>query len=167
MSPIQAPCESELFKSMMRRIASTVAIITANGKDGQVGITATSVASVSMSPPSLLVCVNQATRLHRAVLECREFRVNYLSRDQEDVALAFGGPFDGDRFGCGNWDLTSASGPRLSGCLGDMACTLSESTQFGTHSVFIGVVSSVNQTALPPLLYCNGGFALLSGDQAA
>lgn len=150
---------ADALKSVMRQIASSVAIITASGADGPVGITATSVTSVSMLPPSILVCINQATRLHQAVKHSDQFRVNYLAKGQQDIAKAFGGPIEGNRFKYGSWDTTASNGPRLLGCLGDMTCTVSGITDFGTHSVFIGLVSSVNVQNHDPLLYCGGVYA--------
>lgn len=154
-----APDTADALRSVMRQIASSVTIITSNGEEGPVGITATSVTSVSMLPPSILVCINQATRLHQAVKHSDQFRVNYLAKGQQDIAKAFGGPIEGDRFKCGTWDLTASNGPRLLGCLGDMTCAVSGINDFGTHSVFFGTVSSVNIQYHDPLLYCGGAYA--------
>jgi flavin reductase (DIM6/NTAB) family NADH-FMN oxidoreductase RutF len=159
---MQAEAHADL-RSLMRRVASTVAVITARGEDGDAGITATSVASVSLDPPSILVCVNKATRLHAAVLHSRRFRVNYLSQSQEIVAHAFGGPHDGDRFECGEWERNLPFGPKLFSALGDVPCTLSQATECGTHTVFIGTVQTAAMQAGAPLLYCNGEYASLTG----
>lgn len=152
------------LRSLMRRVASTVAVVTAHGEDGEAGITATSVASVSLDPPSILVCVNRATRLHAAVSHSRRFRVNYLSQSQKVVANAFGGPHDGDRFDCGEWGRDAPFGPKLLSALGDVPCMLSKATDCGTHTVFIGAVQTAAMQAGTPLLYCNGGYARLGGD---
>lgn len=152
------------LRSLMRRVASTVAVITAHGQDGEAGITATSVASVSLDPPSLLVCVNRATRLHAAVSHSRRFRVNYLSQYQKLVANAFGGPHEGDRFDCGDWDRDEPFGPKLLSALGDVPCVLSQATDCGTHTVFIGTAQTAATQAGAPLLYCNGKYASLGAD---
>lgn len=151
-------CEPEEFRTAMRKIASSVAVITSHARTGPVGITATSAVSVSMSPPSILICVNKATRLHDAVLKTQRFRVNYLADDQADVARAFGGMFEGDRFSCGQWLSDTHHGPHLDDSLCSFACALSETTSFGTHSVFIGIVSSASAGRQNPLMYCNGNF---------
>ena len=52
------------FRDAMRRMASTVTIITATDFGRHHGMTVTAVTSVSMDPPSLLVCLNNRTRLH-------------------------------------------------------------------------------------------------------
>ena len=64
---VASPSASTLtmgFRDSMRRIASTVTIITATDHDRHHGMTVTAVTSVSMEPPSLLVCLNNRTRLH-------------------------------------------------------------------------------------------------------
>lgn len=154
------------LRSLMRRVASTVAVITAHGEDGDAGITATSVASVSLAPPSILVCINKATRLHAAVRHSRQFRVNYLAQSQQVVANAFGGPHEGDRFGCGDWDRDAPFGPKLLSGLGDVPCLLAQATDCGTHTVFIGTVQTAEAQAGAPLLYCNGTYASLAADAA-
>ena len=59
----------QVFRLAMRRVASTVAIVSAQHDGEQHGTTATSVTSISMEPPSLLVCFNQASRLHHFLHE--------------------------------------------------------------------------------------------------
>lgn len=152
------------LRSLMRRVASTVAVITSHGEDGEAGITATSVASVSLEPPSILFCANKATRLHAAVSHSRRFRVNYLSQSQQIVANAFGGPHQGDRFDCGDWSRDEPFGPQLRSALGDVPCVLSQVTDCGTHTVFIGTVQTAAMQAGAPLLYCNGKYASLDAD---
>lgn len=152
---------AEDLKSVMRRVASSVAVVTAHGQDGDAGITATSVASVTMEPPSILVCINKTTRLHAAVLGSGEFRVNYLSEHQQDVAAVFGGQHTGDRFERGAWHRKAPCGPRLCESLGSMPCTLARATDCGTHTVFIGTVGTAELQAGNPLLYCNGEYSRL------
>ena len=47
------------FRAAMRRVASTVTVVTTGGPFSRHGMTATAVTSVSADPPSLLVCINQ------------------------------------------------------------------------------------------------------------
>ena len=57
-SPAQA------FKEAMRRLAATVTIVTAAKGDESYGMTMTAVTSLSMDPPSLVICVNRNASLH-------------------------------------------------------------------------------------------------------
>lgn len=72
------------FRDAMRRMASTVTIITATDFGRHHGMTVTALTSVSMNPPSLLACLNNRTHLHdimgagpavlRKCLACRTSR---------------------------------------------------------------------------------------------
>lgn len=150
------------LRGAMRRIASSVAVLSAYGTHGPAGITATSVASVSVDPPALLICVNRLTRLNDAVVESGAFRVSYLAHDQRDVAGVFGTSGAGDRFQTGAWDCNAAVGPRLSGAIADIACKLRHRLDHGTHSIFVGDVIDVSVHGGRPLLYCEGDYSELA-----
>ena len=77
------------FKEAMRRVASTVNVISICVDGKAMGITATAVSVVSMDPPSLLVCVNQAASVHPWIEDVIHFGVNVLHRDQAEIATIF------------------------------------------------------------------------------
>ena len=64
---VSVPDLQQDFKSAMRRLAATVCIVSTSDEDGWHGMTATSVTSVSMDPPSVLVCVNTTATLHKDI----------------------------------------------------------------------------------------------------
>lgn len=78
------------FRDGMARLASAVHIITTDGPAGRYGFTATAVCSVSDAPPTLLVCVNQASSSLHALLSNGRLCVNTLASGQQLVAHAFG-----------------------------------------------------------------------------
>lgn len=93
------------FRAALRRLASTVAVVTAGEGDAAMGMTATAVTSLSLEPASMIVCINRGTRLHRAVTESGAFRVTWLEADQSSIAVAFStaGMSVEDRFQVGGW----------------------------------------------------------------
>ena len=92
------------FREAMRRVASTVTIITAADGEHHHGMTVTAVSPVSMEPPSLLVCLNNNTRLHGIMGQAPRFCVNILHADQADLSRAFSGAVPGEeRFKTGAW----------------------------------------------------------------
>jgi flavin reductase (DIM6/NTAB) family NADH-FMN oxidoreductase RutF len=97
------PQEVDLaYRAAMRRFASTVTIITAADHERHHGMTATAVTSLSMNPPSLLICLNQKTLLHDIMYRARRFCVNVLHRDQVALSAAFsGGAGSEERFEMG------------------------------------------------------------------
>ncbi len=72
--------EAKQFKNALKLWASGVTVVTTLSRENQPkGMTATAFSSVSLEPPQILVCLNQATDTGAALLESRRFAVNILS----------------------------------------------------------------------------------------
>lgn len=148
------------FRLAMRRLASAVAVVaTARGEEW-LGMTATSVTSLSMDPPSLLVCINRNAAIHSAITPGTTFSVNILHDGQSAISAAFGGGAKGaDRFRSGDWRADAAGTPVLHDAAAAIACVADASMDYGTHTIVIGKVS---QTLLSPreapLIYVNGRY---------
>jgi flavin reductase len=151
------------FRQAMRRVAATVNVISVCVDGQPLGMTATAVSSISMDPPSLLVCVNRAASLHEPMGGMPHFRINVLHRDQERIAAMFADRSQhGLRFLSG-WDLDCASAPRLLDAQASILCRRTDHHQFGTHSIFIGVVEEVHvRDDVDPLLYLDGRYGSAS-----
>jgi len=78
------------FRKAMRTLASAVSIVSTAHDNCRFGMTATAVCSLSMQPPTLLVCVNQSTSLHHPLLSAGRFCINILHADQDELARTFG-----------------------------------------------------------------------------
>jgi len=149
----------EQFRRAMRRVASTVNVITISGRGGPMGITATAMSSLAMEPPSLLVCINRAAAVHASMADMANFRVNILHRDQEEIARMFADrSLEEGRFAAG-WELPEGEPPRLIDAQASILCRRIDHHQFGTHSIFIGVIEDVCvREDASPLLYWNGRY---------
>ncbi len=147
------------FRQAMRRVASTVNVITICVDGLPMGITATAMSSLAMDPPSLLVCINQTSSLHGSIKDVSHFGVNVLHRDQEHLAQMFADRSQmALRFASG-WDLDCARPPRLADAQASLLCRRIDHHQFGTHSIFIGVVEEVVvRRDVDPLVYVNGSY---------
>jgi flavin reductase (DIM6/NTAB) family NADH-FMN oxidoreductase RutF len=152
------------FKEAMRRVASTVNVISICVDGKPLGITATAVSVVSMDPPSLLVCVNQTASVHPKIENVAHFSVNVLHRDQAEVATIFADrSLEAQRFIRG-WDNDCTTPPRLRNAQATILCRRTDHHRFGTHSIFIGVVEEVtSRQEVDPLIYLNGRFGGCSG----
>jgi flavin reductase (DIM6/NTAB) family NADH-FMN oxidoreductase RutF len=159
------PALAEAFKQSMRRVAATVNVISICVDGTPMGITATAVSAVSMDPPSLLVCVNQAASLHPWIGDAGHFSVNVLHRDQVDVATMFADrKLEAQRFLTG-WDNDCIAPPRLRGAQASILCRRIDHHRFGTHSIFIGLVEEViTRAEIDPLVYLDGKFGSALGD---
>ncbi|PPK43051.1 resorcinol 4-hydroxylase reductase subunit [Trinickia symbiotica] len=148
------------FRAAMRRIASTVTIITASDGHRRHGMTMTAVSSLSMEPPSMIICVNQSTFLHDILMSARHFCVNVLTHDQAEVSKAFSGASSPEeRFSVGEW-LTHGSGTHyLSNAQANIVCRKHAAIPFGTHTIFIGSADDVMLgDDARPLLYRNAAY---------
>ena len=153
------PALTEAFRQAMRRVASTVNVISICVDGQAMGITATAVSPISMDPPSLLVCINRAASVHASMEDVDLFAVNVLHRDQEKVARIFADRrFHAERFADG-WQSDGDSPPRLSDAQAVIRCRRIDHHQFGTHSIFIGVVEEVTtRDGVEPLIYLDGRY---------
>ncbi|TMJ17598.1 MAG: flavin reductase family protein [Alphaproteobacteria bacterium] len=153
------PALVEAFKQAMRRVAATVNVISICVDGKPLGITATAVSVVSMDPPSLLVCVNQAASVHPKIENVVHFNVNVLHRDQAEVATIFADRrLEAQRFVRG-WDNDCVTPPRLRNAQASILCRRIDHHRFGTHSIFIGVVEEVvMREEVAPLVYLDGKF---------
>jgi Conserved protein/domain typically associated with flavoprotein oxygenases, DIM6/NTAB family len=148
------------LKGAMRRLASGVAIVTALGDDAPVGMAATSITSLSMAPPAVLVCVNQAAGLHAHLREGCPITINLLSREQQDVSSAFGGAVARElRFGVGQWSSDEKGLPILKGAQASLSCSVDTLIPYGTHSIVIARVDSVTLSDdVDPLIFQDGKY---------
>jgi flavin reductase len=150
----------DAFRQAMRRVASTVNVITICVGGEPMGITATAMSSISVEPPSLLVCINRTASLHGRMEDVSHFRVNVLHRDQEEVARIFADrKHQALRFADG-WTVDCERPPRLVDAQASLLCRRIDHHRFGTHSIFIGQVEEVAvREDVKPLVYVNGAYA--------
>jgi flavin reductase (DIM6/NTAB) family NADH-FMN oxidoreductase RutF len=148
------------LKRAMRRVAATVNVVSICVDGRPMGITATAVSSISMEPPSLLVCINRAASMHSSMGDMSHFCINVLHRDQEEVARMFADSAQHALRFLSGWEIDCAPAPRLIDAQATILCRLSDSHSFGTHSIFIGVVEAAwTREDVDPLVYLNGRYA--------
>lgn len=164
---------SDQLKQAMRRLASSVAIVTSRDADGQPhGMAASAVIPVSMDPPSMLVAVNRDAGLHPVLQRSGLYCINLLADDQHPLLQPFSQTTLRDqRFRVGDWrDAWSpADGalPWLSGAPAAIECAVEQAVDYGTHTLFVGRVVQVrcapaNDSAPPPLVWLAGRRARLA-----
>lgn len=149
-----------LFKAAMRRLAASVSIVVAKGDEGPVGIAATSITSLTVDPPAVLVCINRTTSLHALLVPTAPLSINLLARSQMDVSAAFGGgtPKE-ERFRIGSWVEGSNGLPQLEGAQANLDCVIDAMLAYGTHSIVIArVLSAKVSDGVDPLIYQDGGY---------
>jgi flavin reductase (DIM6/NTAB) family NADH-FMN oxidoreductase RutF len=138
------------FRAAMRRLVGGVSVITAGGGNNISGMTVTSVSSLSVDPPSLIVSVNRASSSWPLLRQYRYFGVNILNAGQADIAERFTGK-DGlkgaERFAGAEW-IERVSGARLlSGALAAIECEAEDIIERHSHAILIGRVLHVELSA--------------------
>jgi flavin reductase (DIM6/NTAB) family NADH-FMN oxidoreductase RutF len=146
-------------KRALRRLASSVSVVTCRQDGRNYAMTATSVSSLSMAPPSMLVCVNRSALFHRAIARAEEFAINILSRGHVDVSkICAGGAGPESRFDVGAWD-TGAPAPLLADAQAAIVCVKEKQLDYGTHTVFMGRIISITTNGdVDPLIYVDGEY---------
>lgn len=153
---------AEQLRLAMRRHAASVSVVTCTDtRQQRHAITVTSLASLSMDPPALLVCINRWAGIHEPLLAGQPFCVNILSADQRIVAdNCSRGEDTSLHFSAGRW-LDDASGlPYLRDAQANLFCENDRSICYATHTIFIGRVRQVLMHGeVAPLIYLNGGYS--------
>lgn len=152
-------------KMALRRLASAVAVVSCRDGQARHAMTATAVNAMSMDPPSMIVCVNRATAFHGAISAATRFAINILHRSQIDISMGCGGKARGeDRFGHGAWG-EDAEVPVLTDAQACVICTKEATFDYGSHTIFIGRVTSVGiHGEVDPLIYVDGKYTCLPAD---
>lgn len=153
------------FRNAMRRVASSVTIVSSGRADAARGITVTAFSSLSVDPPAVLICVNRTSEIHRTILDTRAFCVNVLKSADEALAGRFAGREGvrgADRFLNRHWTQLITGSPALLEALAVFDCTVRDSIVSGTHSIFIGDVVAVESGAPgQALVYREGAFGVV------
>ncbi len=153
--------ESADFRNAMSSLASAVNIVTTAGVSGCHGFTASAVCSVTDTPPTLLVCMNQSSRSHAQFIENKILCVNVLSAQHEHISNAFASSklSSEQRFKHGTWTALNTGAPVLKDALVSFDCEIEQIQQVGTHSIFMCRVVAIQQRqAEEALVYFNRAY---------
>lgn len=146
------------FRRLLGHFATGVTIITTVGADGApVGMTASSLASVSLHPPLVSVCVDNEADIHPLLLDAPRYAVSILSDEQEALSRRFAEP-NGDRFTGVGYTTTPDGLVLLDGALAHIECEAAGHHVAGDHTLFLGRVIGGAAHAGRPLLYYRGGY---------
>ena len=154
--------ESTDFRNAMSLLTTAVNVITTEGEDGMHGFTASAVCSVTDTPPTLLVCMNQSSRSHTHFVDNKILSVNVLGAQHEKISNAFASSklSSEDRFKLGAWTTLETGSPILEDALVSFDCEIEDIQQVGTHSVFMCRVVAIRQSEQEEsLVYFNRAYS--------
>ncbi|WP_084257359.1 flavin reductase [Pasteurella testudinis] len=145
----------------MAHLASAVSILTSGGAAGTIGLTVSSVTSVTDTPATLLVCINQGSEVHDIIKQNGKVTVNILNAQQQDLALHFAALADStmaERLAWDMWQEGENGVPHLQDALVNLQGRIVADHQVGTHSVFFVEIDAVRIQSGEALLYFNRTF---------
>ncbi|WDV49828.1 flavin reductase family protein [Streptomyces coeruleorubidus] len=149
----------DLLRSVFRRHAAGVAVITARGDTGPVGFTATSLASVSAEPPLLSFGVGTGSSSWPAIAAADHVGVHILGEHQQQLAATFARS-GADRFAPPTaWREGPEGVPVLDGVPAWLVGRVVTRVPAGDHRIVIAEVMHGDATGTGrPLLYHQGRF---------
>lgn len=157
---------AEEFKQVLRRWASGITVVTSRAGDRMHGMTVSAFSSVSLDPPLVLVCANQASTTHSVIETGGVFTVNILAADQEDVSMKFASSkYEDTRFEHVEWEEGTTGAPLITGALANIECKVVSAHREGSHTIYIGQVEALRVRETAPLLYYRGAYHALVLDE--
>ncbi|HEU4524116.1 MAG TPA: flavin reductase family protein [Gemmatimonadales bacterium] len=145
----------------MGRFATGVTVLTVSGSgDRPLGMTASSLASVSLVPPLVSVCVDHKAELHDAIVAASVFVVNILASHQETLSRRFADRHE-DRFEGVGYHRSQEGLVLLDGALAHIECDRFATYPAGDHTIILGRVIGGTTADGHPLLYYRGGYGSL------
>jgi len=131
-------------------------VVTPDGRP--LGMTANSLASVSLQPPLLSVCVDREAEMHDMILDAARFVVNVLASNQEVLARRFSDKHE-DRFEGIGYHLNPEGLVLLDGTLAHIECERHAQYPGGDHTIVVGRVLGGSSNPGRPLLFYRGGYS--------
>jgi flavin reductase (DIM6/NTAB) family NADH-FMN oxidoreductase RutF len=151
---------SEALRGAMRLWASGVTVVTSALGDKRAGVTASSFTSVTLEPPTVLICLQDHIETYRMIEESGVFGVSILKSDQSKWSKQFAGfielPEGTDRFNEVETVQHLTGAPILKEAVAWMDCKVSAIHKVGTTGIIVGeVVATGHLGGEVPLVYHN------------
>ena len=142
-----------------RSVTSTVSIVSAKQDGERHAMTATSVTSLSLDPPAMLVCVNKKASIHNIINYGSSFCINILSTRQKELAEVCSNSEEGEARFEGQLWKENDNFIYAEQSLSNIFCECSNLVEHSSHTIFIGNVTSVlNNDDNSPLIYGSGEY---------
>jgi flavin reductase (DIM6/NTAB) family NADH-FMN oxidoreductase RutF len=131
------------LRALAARIPSGVAVVTVDTGAHRLGLTVSSLVTLSLDPPRVGMAIARTAALHELLREAGAFAVSVLTREQEPLARHFARGVPPIALWQGiETHEGSLGAPLLEGALGWIECTLASEHPTGDHTFFVGEVVS-------------------------
>ncbi|MFE0251638.1 flavin reductase family protein [Streptomyces sp. NPDC059010] len=154
-----AALEPSLCLDFYRRLAGGVAVVTTRGPDGPVGSTVSTVTSVSLDPPLLLVSLATGSRTLAVLREQGLFALHLLHESRRGDATAFARhPWPPGHATDRQHPDEVLGVPILPSSLARTVCVVEDIRRYGDHQLVIGRMIEAAVGTGRPLLWHSGEF---------
>jgi flavin reductase (DIM6/NTAB) family NADH-FMN oxidoreductase RutF len=143
---------ADRFRKMMAGVATPVSVVTSMNDGQPHGTTVSAFASLSKTPPMVVVALDRTSDLLALIRKCGRFGVNVLGADQAQLALAFARKGGTGKFDGVHWEPDHGL-PRLPGATGWLACETAVLVDGGDHVLALGTVLAAETAKGLPLTY--------------
>ncbi|MEU1183629.1 flavin reductase family protein [Streptomyces sp. NPDC005820] len=148
----------QVFRDAMATVASPVAVVTAMDGPRPHGTTVSAFASLSLTPPMVLVSLDNRSQLLAIIRRTGRFGLNILGTHQAGLAAAFARP-GRDKFDDVIWS-PSANLPRLPGSAAWITAEVDDCITAGDHTLLLAHVRAAEpgEEGPKPLTYHQRSF---------
>jgi 3-hydroxy-9,10-secoandrosta-1,3,5(10)-triene-9,17-dione monooxygenase reductase component len=151
------PVNGDEFRRILGHLPTGVAVITAYGEDGPVGMAANSVASVSLDPPLVLSCPAKSSTTGPSLRAAGRFCINIMASHHEQATRRFAAK-GADRFAGVAW-VEKPSGPALEDAIAWIECSMTNEHDAGDHTIVVAAVAAMQAAeGSTPLVFYRGGY---------
>ena len=156
--------DSTVLRATMRQWATGVTVVTTVDGEQRGGMTVSSFTSVSLEPPTVLVCLNKDAFCYGMVQRSGVFAVSMLGVGQSALSNRFAGfdPDVVDRFEGVEVRTALTGSPLLPGAIAYLDCVVISKHETSTHTIFVAeVVYAEVDPEKAPLVYHDRGYHAL------
>lgn len=149
------------FRRVLGHFATGVSVVAARaGTDVEPrAMTVNALASLSLDPPLVLVCVERAADTHAAIVAAGTFGISILTETQEALSRRFAAEtHEVDKFRSVAWHEEATGAPILNDALAWLDCRTWATYPGGDHTIFVGEVVAGDAREGAPLVFYRGGY---------
>jgi flavin reductase (DIM6/NTAB) family NADH-FMN oxidoreductase RutF len=151
-APSQPGALQDAFREVMASVCTPVSVVTAMSGGLPHGTTVSAFASLSMSPPMVLVSLDLGSDLLAVLRQTGRFGLNVLGSGQSALATTFARKGGAGKFAGVPWDA-EAGVPRIPGAGGFLVCSVNRLVPAGDHVIALGDVLAARAAHGRPLTY--------------
>jgi len=136
-----------------------IAVVTVRDSRGECfGITMNSVTTLSLTPPLVLICLDNKSNTLNALADSDYFCLHYLADDQENISNLFASKQE-NKFLTVDHSVSELGCAIIDGVVAHGECRVVNRYPGGDHTIVIGQIQTATVKGGNPLVYYRGSYA--------